>query len=84
MAPCRALRHCPLAHRDAPRGHDGPERPLARRGTAFPAGERIHTENSYKYSVERFTALLEAAGFATPTAWTDPNGWFAVFWAPAA
>ena len=50
----------------------------------FRAGERIHTENSYKYSVERFTALLEAAGFATPTAWTDPNGWFAVFWAPAA
>ena len=50
----------------------------------FRAGERIHTENSYKYTVERFTELLSAAGFATPTAWTDPNEWFAVFWAPAA
>ena len=49
----------------------------------FRAGERIHTENSYKYTVDRFTELLSAAGFATPTAWTDPNGWFAVFWAPA-
>ena len=27
--------------------------------------------------------LLKAAGFATPTCWTDPNDWFAVFWAPA-
>ena len=25
----------------------------------FAAGERIHTENSYKYTVERFAALLE-------------------------
>jgi dimethylhistidine N-methyltransferase len=50
----------------------------------FRAGERIHTENSYKYTVERFGALLAAAGFATPVHWTDPNGWFAVFWAPAA
>jgi len=49
----------------------------------FRAGERIHTENSYKYTVDRFTELLSAAGFATPTAWTDPNGWFAVLWAPA-
>ncbi len=49
----------------------------------FRAGERIHTENSYKYSVERFAELLKAAGFATPTCWTDPNDWFAVFWAPA-
>ena len=49
----------------------------------FHAGERIHTENSYKYSVERFAALLEAAGFAKPMHWTDANGWFGVFWAPA-
>ena len=49
----------------------------------FRAGERIHTENSYKYSVERFAALLQSAGFATPMHWTDQNGWFAVFWAPA-
>ena len=49
----------------------------------FAAGERIHTENSCKYGVEQFAALLEAAGFAAPLHWTDPAGWFAVFWAAA-
>lgn len=49
----------------------------------FAAGERIHTENSCKYTLEGFGALLEAAGFATPRCWTDAAGWFGVFWAPA-
>jgi uncharacterized SAM-dependent methyltransferase len=51
---------------------------------AFRAGERIHTENSCKYTVERFAAMLEEAGFAKPRHWTDARGWFGVFWAPAA
>ena len=42
-------------------------------------GERIHTENSYKYSVEGFERLLRDAGFARTTHWTDERGWFAVF-----
>ncbi|HEY9237920.1 MAG TPA: L-histidine N(alpha)-methyltransferase [Burkholderiaceae bacterium] len=50
---------------------------------AFRAGERLHTENSCKYTVETFTALLRAAGFAAPEHWTDERGWFGVFWAPA-
>jgi len=50
----------------------------------FAAGERIHTENSYKYTAEGFARLLTHAGFAAPTHWTDPDGWFAVFWAPVA
>ena len=50
----------------------------------FAAGERIHTENSCKYTVEDFAALLVAAGFAPPRHWTDPQGWFAVFSADAA
>ncbi|AEI77915.1 hypothetical protein CNE_1c25990 [Cupriavidus necator N-1] len=45
----------------------------------FAAGERIHTEDSYKYRPEDFTLLLEAAGFDDPVYWTDPSGWFAVF-----
>ena len=49
----------------------------------FRAGERIHTENSYKYTVEGFAALLENAGFSPPQHWTDERGWFGVFWAPA-
>jgi L-histidine Nalpha-methyltransferase len=52
-------------------------------GRRFAAGERIHTENSCKYRPERFADLLVAAGFAPPRRWTDRDGWFAVFWAPA-
>ena len=47
----------------------------------FAKGERIHTESSYKYTVESMTMLLENAGFKHITYWTDPNQWFAVFWA---
>ena len=46
---------------------------------ALCAGERIHTENSYKYSVQGFERLLREAGFAHTTHWTDERGWFAVF-----
>jgi L-histidine Nalpha-methyltransferase len=48
---------------------------------SFAAGERIHTENSYKWTKEKFSALLKAAGFATAKCWTDELGYFAVFWA---
>ncbi len=49
----------------------------------FAGGERIHTENSYKWRQADFAALLKAAGFAQTQAWTDERGWFAVFWARA-
>ena len=49
----------------------------------FEAGERIHTENSYKYSLEEFSALLRRAGFRSVTAWTDQRNWFALFYATA-
>jgi L-histidine Nalpha-methyltransferase len=44
----------------------------------FAARERIHTENSYKYPVERFVGMLAAAGFSQTRIWTDPQQWFAV------
>lgn len=47
----------------------------------FKLGERIHTENSYKYRVPDFDALLRQAGFAQTRVWQDARGWFAVFWA---
>ncbi|MDZ7652561.1 MAG: L-histidine N(alpha)-methyltransferase [Burkholderiaceae bacterium] len=47
------------------------------------AGARIHTENSWKYTVEGFEALLRAAGFAQTRCWTDARGWFALFLARA-
>lgn len=45
----------------------------------FAAGERIHTENSAKWSVAGFEALLREAGFGAVRHWTDAQGWFAVF-----
>ncbi len=50
-------------------------------GRHFAAGERIHTENSCKYTVDGFTSLLVEAGFAATRHWIDERGWFAVFWA---
>lgn len=49
----------------------------------FERGERIHTENSCKYTLDGFAALLRTAGFHAPLHWTDANGWFGVFWAAA-
>lgn len=47
-------------------------------GRRFDQGERIHTENSYKYPLRVFTDMLERAGFSQAQAWTDDRGWFAV------
>jgi dimethylhistidine N-methyltransferase len=45
---------------------------------AFAGGQRIHTENSYKYALEEFKVLLRRAGFREVHAWTDADGWFAL------
>ncbi len=50
---------------------------------AFAAGERIHTENSYKYRQSAAVGLLEQSGFHAAHVWTDPAGWFAVIHARA-
>ena len=52
-------------------------------GRDFAAGERIHTENSYKYALPAFTALLRRAGFAGTQSWIDTRGWFAMVHARA-
>ncbi len=49
----------------------------------FAAGERIHTENSYKWYAGQFSELLATAGFGRIQHWTDENNWFAVFLAHA-
>jgi dimethylhistidine N-methyltransferase len=48
---------------------------------SFAAGERIHSENSYKYSQAEFEAMLREAGFINVRVWTDPQQAFWVFWA---
>ncbi len=45
----------------------------------FATGERMHTENSYKWRADDFAALLQSAGFTRLERWTDDNQWFAVF-----
>ncbi len=50
----------------------------------FRAGQRIHTENSYKYREHDAVAMLAQAGFATHCVWSDPNNWFALLHARAA
>jgi dimethylhistidine N-methyltransferase len=47
---------------------------------SFRKGETIHTENSYKYSVEEVRALAANGGFQTAYIWTDPNDLFGVFY----
>jgi dimethylhistidine N-methyltransferase len=53
---------------------------VAGRRFAFAAGESIHTENSYKYTLPGFAALAAGAGLAVRRVWTDPRGWFSVQW----
>ena len=47
----------------------------------FHSGERIHTENSYKYAAAEFEALLRAAGFRDVARWTDAPQDYFVFYA---
>ena len=48
------------------------------RSFSFRAGETIHTENSYKYSLERFIALARGSGWTPRESWTDSAGMFSV------
>ena len=45
---------------------------------AFSEGERIHTENSHKYTVEEFRLLASASGWTPVKAWTDPDQLFSL------
>ena len=47
----------------------------------FARGERIHSENSYKYSREQFEAMLREAGFSDMAVWTNSDHAFWVFYA---
>jgi len=44
----------------------------------FRAGETIHTENSYKYSVESLAALARGVGWLPTGAWTDAHRYFSI------
>jgi dimethylhistidine N-methyltransferase len=44
----------------------------------FAAGESIHTENSYKYSIAEFQALAAEGGWRPEKVWTDRRGLFSL------
>jgi dimethylhistidine N-methyltransferase len=51
---------------------------VAGRVIEFRAGEAIHTENSYKYTLEYFTALARGSGWTPVAAWTDAGANFSI------
>jgi L-histidine N-alpha-methyltransferase len=46
---------------------------------SFRRGETIHTENSYKFTIEGAKHLLAHSGFTVVDNWTDAQQWFGVF-----
>ncbi|HET9904518.1 MAG TPA: L-histidine N(alpha)-methyltransferase [Xanthobacteraceae bacterium] len=44
----------------------------------FRAGETIHTENSYKYTLDSLRALARGAGWQPAAVWTDSRNYFAI------
>jgi uncharacterized SAM-dependent methyltransferase len=54
---------------------------LGDRTRRFAKGERIHTENSYKYRADEFERVLRDAGFASVRRWQSPDAGYFVFYA---
>src|SRR5680860_478469 len=48
------------------------------RAFSFAKDERIHTENSHKYSIPEFQVLAETAGWRPVKAWTDADNLFSL------
>ena len=51
---------------------------IAGRRIRFRSGERIHTENSYKYSISQFQELARSADWQPHRVWTDEGNLFSV------
>jgi dimethylhistidine N-methyltransferase len=50
---------------------------------AFAEGETLHTENSYKFTVDGLHQLARQAGFTPGPVWTDPERQFCLLWLDA-
>ena len=48
------------------------------RSFEFEADETIHTENSYKYDIERFRDLAVSSGWSHRSVWTDRDRLFSI------
>ncbi|MBV9655096.1 MAG: L-histidine N(alpha)-methyltransferase [Acetobacteraceae bacterium] len=51
---------------------------VAGRRIQFNAGETIHTENSYKHTIDGFRAMAASAGWRPAKVWTDPDDLFSL------
>lgn len=47
---------------------------------SFAKDEFIHTENSYKYTPEKFAEIASQAGFTLQKYWSDPQNYFYVYY----
>ena len=46
---------------------------------AFDEGERLHTENSYKYSPDEFIRLAKDSGFSCEHHWQGADEYFGLY-----
>jgi dimethylhistidine N-methyltransferase len=53
---------------------------VAGQSLSFAEGDSVHTENSYKYTVEGFAALARGAGFDVRKTWVDGGRRFSLHW----
>ncbi|MHB1936464.1 MAG: L-histidine N(alpha)-methyltransferase [Acidobacteriaceae bacterium] len=51
---------------------------LLHRNFGFKRGESIHTENSYKFSLEQIEDMLQQSGYVLERSWYDDKRWFGV------
>jgi dimethylhistidine N-methyltransferase len=51
---------------------------VAGRTIEFRAGETIHTENSYKYTLDSFAAVARGSGWRPAAVWTDAGANFSI------
>ena len=51
---------------------------IRKKGYRFTVGEKIHTENSYKYEISEFCALAKSAGLDLIKIWTDPKEFYSL------
>jgi len=51
---------------------------MLRMSVKLEAGETIHTEKSYKYTLSMVRDMLEPSGFELDRTWFDDRKWFAL------
>ena len=70
-----------VAHRGLPGEHHSRKAvfiPALDLDLSFAPGERIHTENSYKYTDDMIESILRDGGFTLEHTWCDRKKWFGV------